>query len=202
MQPPQKASLNIEMPGVDFAGMAREAISTATTGDQRAVTTKDATLSGCGKYRYRLTRFWGPEHALPFVMLNPSTADASIDDPTIRRCVGFARREGAGGIIVVNLYGLRATDPDELRKVADPFGPDNRVNIHALGKWAFLAGMPIVCAWGTKGWLKSANKDTTHLLKSTGASLVCLGTTKDGAPKHPLYIKSNQPLVPFGIGTL
>lgn len=158
---------------------------------------KTAHISDCGAYRYRLTRFWGPEHALPFAMLNPSTADANLDDPTIRRCMGFARREKAGGIIVVNLYGLRATEPAELRKVKDPFGPDNRANIHALGKWAFLAGMPIVCAWGTNGWLKSANRDTVHLLKSTGANLVCLGTTKAGDPKHPLYIKGNQPLVPF-----
>lgn len=158
---------------------------------------KAAHISDCGQYRYKLSRFWGPEHALPFVMLNPSTADDFVDDPTIRRCMGFARREGAGGIIVVNLYGLRATEPAELRKVKDPFGPDNRANIHALGKWAFLAGMPIVCAWGTHGWFKSANRDTIHLLKSTGASLVCLGTTKSGEPKHPLYIRGDQPLIPF-----
>jgi hypothetical protein len=158
---------------------------------------KDALISECGLYRYKLTRFWGPEHALPFVMLNPSTADASVDDPTIRRCMGFARREKAGGIIVVNLYGLRATEPAELHKIRDPFGPENRANIHALGKWAFFAGTPIVCAWGAHGWFKSANRDTVHLLKSTGASLVCLGTTKAGEPKHPLYIKGDQPLVPF-----
>jgi len=159
--------------------------------------TMTAHLSDCGLYRYRLTREWGPGRLLPFVMLNPSTADARVDDPTIRRCMGFAKRERAAGIEVVNLYGLRATDPAELRKVKDPFGPDNRANIHALGKYAFLAGMPIVCAWGTGGWFKSADMDTIHLLKSTGASLVCLGTTKGGHPKHPLYIKADQPLIPF-----
>lgn len=159
--------------------------------------TMTAHLSDCGTYRYRLTREWGGGRLLPFVMLNPSTADASVDDPTIRRCMGFARRENAGGIVVVNLYGLRATDPVELRRCADPFGPDNRPSIKALGEYAFLSGMPVVCAWGTGGWVKSANRDTIHLLRSTGASLVCLGMTKDGHPKHPLYIKASQPLVPF-----
>lgn len=163
---------------------------------------KAAIISDCGLYRYKLTRFWGPEHALPFVMLNPSTADADIDDPTIRRCMGFARREGAGGIIVVNLFGLRATDPSELHKTRDPFGSANRGEIHALGQWAFLAGVPVVCAWGTHGWYKSANDDATRLLENTGARLVCLGTTKVGHPKHPLYIKGDQPLVPFGSSAL
>jgi hypothetical protein len=134
-------------------------------------------------------------------MLNPSTADANIDDPTIRRCMSFARREGAGGIIVVNLYGLRATDPAELLKTKDPFGPDNRANIKGLGMDAVANCMPVVCAWGVGGWVKSADRDAVHLLKSTGARLVCLGTTKAGHPKHPLYIKGDQPLVPFMAGT-
>ncbi len=158
---------------------------------------KAAHISDCGLYRYRLERFWGPEEALPFVMLNPSTADAMIDDPTIRRCMRFARREKAGGIIVVNLYGLRATDPAELRRYSDPFGPDNRANILAVGNQAFRAGVPVVCAWGTGGWVKSADKDTIHLLKSTGAKMVCLGKTMAGHPRHPLYVKGDQPLVAY-----
>lgn len=135
---------------------------------------------------------------LPFVMLNPSTADASVDDPTIRRCMGFARREGAGGIIVANLYGLRATDPTALRKTEDPFGPDNRSNIQSVGMEAVATCMPVVCAWGTGGWVKSADRDAIHLLNSTGARLVCLGATKAGHPKHPLYIKGDQPFERFG----
>jgi hypothetical protein len=158
---------------------------------------KTAVLSDGGVYRYRLTRHWGDSPLMPFVMLNPSTADANVDDPTIRRCMGFARRENAGGIAVVNLYGLRATDPAELRKTKDPFGPDNRANISMLGMEAAAAGLPVVCAWGTGGWVKSADVATIHLLKGTGAKLVCLGTTKAGHPKHPLYIKADQPLIPF-----
>lgn len=156
-----------------------------------------ATISPCGRYRYRLTRYWGPGLFLPFVMLNPSTADAEIDDPTIRRCMGFARREGFGGILVVNLYGLRATEPAELRKTADPFGPDNRKTLHNTAQEASLLETPIVCAWGANGWYQSADRDVTNLLRETGAKLVCLGTTKAGHPKHPLYIKSSEPLVPF-----
>ena len=160
---------------------------------------KDAVISACGSYRYQLTRVWETKAVLPFVMLNPSTADAELDDPTIRRCIGFARREGAGGIMVVNLYGLRATNPAELRKVKDPFGPENRANIQFAGAMAAANQMPIVCAWGTGGWVKSADRDAMHLLKHTGAKLVCLGTTKAGHPKHPLYIAANQPLVPFAV---
>lgn len=159
--------------------------------------TKTAVLSGDGLYRYRLERFWGPEHALPFVMPNPSTADATIDDPTIRRCMSFAKREAAGGIIVVNLYGLRATDPKALLRTHDPFGPDNRANILSLGEWAMRADMPIVCAWGAGGWIKSADIATIHLLKSTGAKLVCLGKTAKGHPRHPLYVRGDQPLIAF-----
>lgn len=158
---------------------------------------KTAHISDCGLYRYQLIRQWGPPPLLPFVMLNPSTADAMVDDPTIRRCIGFAKREGAGGIIVVNLYGLRATDPAELKKTKDPFGPDNRPNIQTVGLMAVATNMPVICAWGTNGWLKSANRDTIHLLQNTGARLTCLGKTKAGDPKHPLYIRSDQPLIQF-----
>src|ERR1700677_1476546 len=105
---------------------------------------KNAMISPCEKYRYRLERFWGPGHALPFVMLNPSTADANIDDPTIRRCMGFSRREGAGGIIVVNLFAYRATEPSDLPAGAERIGPENEFYLHAVADWALRAGRPLV----------------------------------------------------------
>src|SRR3954470_11499675 len=86
---------------------------------------KSAAFSSCMTWRYRLTRYWGPGSMLPFVMLNPSTADDEVDDPTIRRCMGFARREGLGGIVVANLYALRATYPKSLALHPDPDGPGN-----------------------------------------------------------------------------
>jgi hypothetical protein len=154
----------------------------------------EAEISDCGRYRYRLSRWWGDGPALPFVMLNPSTADASLDDPTIRRCIGFARREGCGGILVANRYGYRATDPDELRAVADPFGPGNDAALLHIALSAGESGQPIVCAWGAKGGTESR---TASILLRGGARLVCLGMTKDGHPRHPLYVRADQPLVAY-----
>ena len=87
---------------------------------------KDADISPCKKYRYRLRRTWDERPPLPFVMLNPSRADAEKDDKTITRCIDFAMREGAGGIIVVNLYALREPHPPRLKEAEDPFGPEQQ----------------------------------------------------------------------------
>lgn len=155
---------------------------------------KIAKLSPCGQYRYQLARVWGTGDALVFVMLNPSTADADVDDPTIRRCMGFAKREGAAGIIVYNLYAFRATSPADMKAAVDPHGPNNDGWLSGLAIWAREAKNPVVCAWGTH-----ADHSTVDRFKQNfiGAPLVCLGTTKDGHPRHPLYVKGDQPLVSF-----
>lgn len=150
-----------------------------------------AVISECGRYRYRLQRGDGPRR-LGFVMLNPSTADADVDDPTIRRCRSFALREGYHGIDVVNLYGLRATDPKQLLdEGVDVFGPDNAQHVAEFahthrGSW-------VVCAWGalTDPLHRVAALGVATLLCKHGAQLVCLGTTKDGAPRHPLYVRGD-----------
>lgn len=158
-------------------------------------TQSDANISPCGNYRYWLERKWGRSAPLVFVMLNPSTADASEDDPTIRRCIGFAKRERAGGIVVVNLFALRATDPKELDTADDPIGPGNT---RAIGEALLMAATTtgfLVCAWGAN---KNAPDEAERLrrrAKDFLVELVCLGQTKSGAPKHPLYIKADQPLV-------
>lgn len=157
---------------------------------------KSAVISADGVYRYRLERLWGPEHAQPFIMLNPSTADAELDDPTIRRCIGFAQREGRGGIIVMNLYGLRATNPEALRKAQNPIGPENDGHIGALAGWAARAGVPIICAWGTNAAQSRADR-ILRLLSHENAQATCLGKTAAGRPKHPLYVPGKQPLVPL-----
>lgn len=157
--------------------------------------TKAATISTCHKFRYRLTRYWGPAHMLPFVMLNPSTADASSDDPTIRRCMGFARREGAGGIIVVNLFAYRATSPRDLEIAGSPAGPDNETALVHVAQEAIATSMPIVCAWGAGGGAMSSA--VISLLQRFKPQLVCLGKTKNGSPRHPLYVRGDAPLVTF-----
>lgn len=161
---------------------------------------RNAAISPCGKYRYLLTRDWqrpllmsSYQCSMLFVMLNPSTADATVDDPTIRRCMGFSRRETCYGIRVVNLFAFRATDPGELLCAEDPVGPLNNSYIE------FHAGIggsesPVVVAWGKH---PAALPRLQQLPVLRGQKLLCLGTNKDGSPKHPLYVPKNAPLVPW-----
>ena len=156
---------------------------------------KSAVISKCHAYRYRLTRHWNAsKYALPFVMLNPSTADASIDDPTIRRCMAFAMRENAGGIIVSNLYAFRATSPADMQDAIDPSGPLNESYLRQLAVEAVVTRVPIVCAWGVHG--RDGAGWARDIFEHEGARLVCLGKTAGGHPRHPLYVKGDQPLVP------
>ena len=161
--------------------------------------TKTAWLSECQRYRYQLERIWSAAPLLPFIMLNPSTADAFVDDPTIRRCMGFARRDGAGGIVVGNLYAWRATKPDDLWRATDPFGPDNRRALIEIATVASRAGVPIVCAWGANGGAGrySPDADPINMMRARGARMLCFGQTKNGEPRHPLYVKSDQPFIEF-----
>jgi hypothetical protein len=119
-----------------------------------------------------------------FVMLNPSTADAEQDDPTIRRCMGFARTWGFGGIVVLNLYAYRATKPTDLWRATDPVGPEND---RLLGDYLARAEL-IVAAWGAH-----AKPQRIQALQKMAAvrdaALHCLGVTKAGAPRHPLYVR-------------
>jgi hypothetical protein len=118
-----------------------------------------------------------------FVMLNPSTADATEDDPTIRRCLGFARSWGRTGLIVANLYALRSTDPRELWKHPDPVGPENDARL----AWLARQYREIVCAWGANAKPERVARFRT-IVRGNGGELVCLGTTKAGSPRHPLYL--------------
>jgi hypothetical protein len=154
---------------------------------------RSAHISACGEYRYSLKRRWGEGKLLPFVMLNPSTADANIDDPTICRCMGFARREGAAGIWVVNLFGWRATDPAELDQISYPRGEEN---IAALAIAVRAAGeTPVICAWGSHPLAIDEGRSFVEWARDDlGAHLMCLGKTKGGHPRHPLYVRGDQPL--------
>lgn len=159
---------------------------------------KDALISPCGLYRYWLTRVWNPgARKLPIIMLNPSTADAAIDDPTIGRCMSFARREGFGGIRVVNLFSFRATSPDDMKAADDPIGPDGSAHIEDVLRVSVAAGIPVLCAWGAHGGYGNRDKAVLLSAEGWGADMVCLGTTKEGHPRHPLYVRGDQPFEPF-----
>lgn len=142
-----------------------------------------AIFSPCGVWRYELRRIWDQKLPLvALVMLNPAEADCRLDDPTIRRCIGFARRLGYGGIIVYNIFALVATDPKELAKVVDPVGPENDEYI-ARAKRADR----IIVAWGGNGdkhWRRV--KQIRKLLD--GYALYSFGSTKSGQPAHPLML--------------
>lgn len=154
----------------------------------------DAVISDCGKYRYLLRRTW--DHAKPralYVMLNPSMADARQDDATIRSCVRLAAGLGYGSMEVVNLYAWRATKPDELLTVTDPVGPRNVDHVKAA---LSRCDIPIL-AWGA--WpSREASIDVRNAIRSNRPAAFCFGKTKDGAPKHPLYVKSGTPLENYG----
>ena len=160
--------------------------------------TKDAVLSEDKKYRYSLSRIWDESKGyVLFIGLNPSTADANIDDPTIRRCIGFATNWGYGGIKMANLYAKRATDPKKLE--GDPYlvGDENYDYIISLSKDASL----IVAAWGANKILKSHGNQVSYTLDMLkNKEIMCLGKTKNGNPRHPLYVPYSQELISFKTG--
>lgn len=167
---------------------------------------RDAAVSDCGRYRWSLSRAWDRDPLKPWVgwiMLNPSTADANVDDPTIRRCMGFSRGWGYAGMTVMNLFTLRATDPAELLAAWQPNGPPE----HQRRIDQMLVDLPGVCrlviaAWGCDGSHRGRDREVFDLFASRGLKLMCLGMTKNGHPKHPLArgkhrIPDNFAPVPF-----
>ncbi len=160
-------------------------------------TNRSAKLSDCGKYRYELIREWstaelGPntvkEGQVVFCLLNPSTADAVEDDPTIRRCVGFAQNWGYSRLVVVNLYAYRATDPAELLKCPDPVGESNDKYILKNAEEAAL----FVAGWGRKRKGLVRDNFVLDILRSSGIVVHALGVNADGTPKHPSRLKSES----------
>lgn len=152
-----------------------------------------AVISDCGQYRYLLRRVWDfkkPRALL--IMLNPSTADARQDDPTIRSCVRLLSGIGYGGFEVVNIFAFRATDPNDLAKQQDPIGECNDDII----KMAVKRCDVVVCAWGAHQIAEDAGMRILNFLSGKPA-IYCFSKTKHGSPKHPLYIKSGTQLEVF-----
>ena len=160
-----------------------------------AATFRAATISACGRYRYDLVRGEG-EPSICWVMLNPSTADAHRDDPTIRRVIGFSRRWGFASAVVVNLFAWRATRPEDLLAVADPVGPENDAAVrNAVGRSrvAMLAHGALPGAFARRAEAVGA------LVQTARPEVLCLGHTASGWPRHPLYVRGDaepRPLDP------
>lgn len=146
-----------------------------------------AVLSECGRYRYLLERDLGVGTGeVAWIMINPSTADARVDDATIRKVCGFSQRWGYRHVAVVNLYAYRATDVRELRGVRDPRGPHNaRWITHIMGR-----ASRVVAAWGRSSKFPESGADwfVRQQAKGLGIPLWCLGKCADGHPRHPLMI--------------
>ena len=148
-----------------------------------------AVYSDCERYRYLLTRTWDDtgRRAL-FIMLNPSTATEIQNDPTVERCERRARALGFGAFRVTNIFAWRDTDPRGLRKADDPVGPENDAAIADSCPWADQ----IIAAWGTHGSFQDRGLAVERLLRDMPFPLYHLGLTKEGHPKHPLYIAYTQ----------
>lgn len=145
-----------------------------------------AVLSEDGLYRYFLSRTWDKRGKIIVIVgLNPSTADASIDDPTIRRCVRFAKDWGGGSLWMVNLFAYRATDPSMLRKAADPIGPENDQWLTMAVDHAHLA----VAAWGNHGSLFGR---AAGVYTKFPGKFHALSVTQQGMPGHPLYLRADS----------
>lgn len=157
---------------------------------------KAAHLSPCRAYRYSLWRQWAdnskplPVSYAMFIGLNPSTADEKEDDPTIRRCIAFAKAWGYDGLCMTNLFAFRATQPHDMMAASDPVGDYNDTS---LGIWSQGAGI-VVAAWGTHGSFQGRDKIVRKMLPD----LHYLRLTKDGHPGHPLYLPKTLMPLPWG----
>lgn len=163
-------------------------------GDSGApIVARSADISADGRYRWLLTRRWSAKPPDVWIMLNPSTADAEVDDATIKRCIGFSRIHGAGAIHVVNLFAYRATDPNELKRpeVIDPVGEWNDAAIARAVTLARSLGGRVIAGWGSHA---TSVHRARHVADLIGGPIYCLGTTRGNHPRHPLYLPRTAPL--------
>ena len=154
----------------------------------------DAKFSRDRLHRLCLSRHWDvSKPAVAFIGLNPSTADENLDDPTIRRCINFAQSWGGGSLYMLNLFSLRATDPNVMKAHEKPNTEENNQWLLEIARQSEI----VVAAWGNHGSHQGRDKDVIEKLGWMGLEVMCLGFNKDGSPKHPLYVPANMPLVPF-----
>lgn len=163
---------------------------------------RDAFISKCGTYRYWLRRIWDDtKPTLLFCMLNPSTADGDVDDPTIRKCIGFATRMGYGAIVVVNLFAYRATNPLALHRnisskgLGYVIGPDNYGHLRV----SFADHDQCVCAWGANVRKVPTNAidNVLQLMNTWSCEPMALAVMSDNIPWHPLMLPYTDKLIPL-----
>lgn len=151
-----------------------------------------AEFNECRSHRYALWRRWcfdGPLRFGAFICLNPSTADEDQDDPTVRRCINYCKAWGLGGFVMLNAYGYRSTDPAGLKDPQDPIGSGNNYAIQRYSRAASI----VICAWGVHCELKRERE----ICELVDRPLFCLGVTKQGRPRHPLYLRRDVMPKPF-----
>ncbi|RYF78888.1 MAG: DUF1643 domain-containing protein [Cytophagaceae bacterium] len=155
---------------------------------------KGAYITECGTYRYTLWRIWdSSKPMIMFIGLNPSTADAELDDPTIRRCIRFATDWEYGGFFMLNLFAFRATDPGDMKKANDPVGLVNNYCLIDIGSRC----KDVVFVWGEHGSHRGRDKQVIAMFPNAW----CMGKNKSGRPKHPLYLRSDTRLEPYRSST-
>jgi hypothetical protein len=150
---------------------------------------KSAVFSPCMRYRYCLTRVWNhiasEAGVVSFIGLNPSTADETVNDPTVARCIQYAKSWGMDGMMMLNLFAYRATDPKVMKTQEEPVGLSNDTFLESSVEHSAI----VVAAWGTHGAHLERDRAVMKLLARF--QIKCLGVTKDGHPKHPLYLRKN-----------
>lgn len=168
-------------------------------------TSGDALFSACGRYRWWLVRHWCPQRsAVLFLGLNPSKADGRREDPTLRRLQGLASRWGHGHLLVLNLFSRVGTDPSQLRRSPEPVGEHTDAWLATALRW--LAEQPhqgtgppprLWLGWGHRGGLQGRDEQVLALLQCWTGDVVCIGETRKGHPRHPLFCRATQPPLPF-----
>ena len=158
-------------------------------------------FSPCRKYRYDLTRHWGEntEEIMVFIGCNPSTADATNNDPTVTRAINLAYREFCGGMVMLNLFALRGTDPNTIAKAKIDTVADNDFYMRS---WLERKRTRLVLCWGAFPFVLPRAKTVLSWFLGPDcirdwSELRCLGVTQDGHPKHPLYLRKDVEIVPY-----
>lgn len=152
-----------------------------------------AIFSSCRLYRYELWRRWGNGKFLAVIGLNPSTADEQLNDPTIRKCIGYAKRWGFDALCMLNLFAWRDTDPENMKKSEFPEGLHND---HHILKNASAADL-VIAAWGKHGSFRNRDIAVMDQLFRIGVKLHYLHRNNDGSPGHPLYLPNSATPTPF-----